>query len=229
MNHEIIITSCGRWHLLEKCITSLFDLIGKDHKITLIEDSANQSVREKIENKFGKDLNFIYNEVNIGQIRSIDKAYAQIEAPFIVKIEDDYVFKGNKNFIQDGIDVLNEREDVHFVWLRHFKNYQISHGPNYMKDLFEPSVHTTKTRVPYKMLTPLHCGDWSGFTFMPSVSRTSDYKRMFPEGYIECAKDKIGVFGEHACNTRARTQYNLRSAQLINGCCETAHIETLYK
>jgi len=228
-NYEIIITSCGRWHLVDKCLSSLFNLIGENHKITLIEDSTREDMKEKIEKKFGEKINFIFNEENIGQIKSIDKAYSQITSEYIVKIEDDYYFHGNKNFIQDSIDILKERPDLYFIWLRHFKNYQISHGLDYMKNLFESGIHKTSTGVPYKILTPSHYGDWSGFTFMTSVSRTADYKRIFPEGYAECAGDKIGVFGEKACSDRARYKYNLRSGQLMNGCCETNHIETLYK
>ena len=229
MSYEIVVTSCGRWHLLDKCLTSLFSLIGENHKVTVIEDCARKDVEKKILDKFGGKVNLIFNEENIGQIRSIDKAYSQVTSEYIVKVEDDYVFHGNKNFIQDAIDVLKERPDVFFVWLRHFPNYRISHGTDYMKNLFEPPIYKTRTGVSYKMLTPNHYGDWSGFTFMTSVSRTADYKRMFPEGYFECSKDKIGVFGEKACSDRAKYQYNLRSAQLMNGCCETNHIETLYK
>jgi hypothetical protein len=98
-----------------------------------------------------------------------------------------------------------------------------------MEMLFEPAVLQTPNKTQYKMLTPNHCGDWSGFTFMTHVERTADYRSMFPNGYFEISADKIGVLGEKACSDHAKYKFNLRSAQLINGCCETKHNETTYR
>lgn len=226
---EVVITSYNRWHLLKPCVESLLNMIGNDYKVTLIEDSAKPHMKENIEREFGNKVNFIFNEQNLGQLKSIDKAYYQVKSKYILKVEDDYVFHGNKNFMQEAIDVLENVPHVHHVWLRHLSNYMVSHGPAYDANLFEPSVLSTPNGTKYKMLTANHYGDWSGFTFMPHVERTADYHLMFPGGYFNASQGKIGVLGEKMCSDTAKYKFNLRAGQLINGCCETRHNETTYR
>jgi hypothetical protein len=129
----------------------------------------------------------------------------------------------------EAIDILENVPEVYHVWIRSFSNYAVSHDSRYMENLFEPNVLSTVNGTRYKMLTPNHYGGWSGFTFMPHIERTADYKNMFPNGYFGVSADKIGVFGEKACSDHAKYKFNLRSAQLLDGCCSTNHIETTYK
>lgn len=227
---EVVITSYNRWHLLKPCVESLFDMIGDRYKITLIEDSVSSQMKENIINTFGNKINFIFNEERVGQIRSIDKAYNQVNSKYILKVEDDYVFNGNnKNFIAECIDVLEDVPHVHHIWIRHLPNFAISHGYNYEENLFEPNVLTTKNNVPYRMLKENHYGGWSGFTFSPHVERLSDYKMMFPNGYFYISKEKIGVFGEQECSNYTKYNFKLRAAHLLNTCCETGHVESTYR
>ena len=67
----------------------------------------------------------------MGQLKSIDKAYAQVNSKYIFKVEDDYVFHGNKNFLKEAVDVLECVPHVHHVWLTHM---------NMVKQLFDKSV-----------------------------------------------------------------------------------------
>lgn len=226
---EVVITSYNRWHLLKPCVESLINLIGNDYKITLIEDSTKPHMKENILNIFGGKVNFIFNEQNIGQLKSIDTAYNQVASKYILKVEDDYVFHGNKNFLQESVDLLENVPHVHHIWIRHMNNFMVSHGPGYAANLFEPAELTTVAGTKYKMLTENHYGDWSGFTFMPHVERTADYRAMFPNGYFGASNGKIGVLGEKMCSDHAKYKFNLRAAQLVNGCCETRHNETTYR
>lgn len=226
---EAVVTSYNRWHLLQPCIESLLKVIPKDIKVTIIEDSVNSEIKEKITSTFGNRINSIFNKSNIGQIKSIDKAYAQVNSKYILKVEDDYLFSDNKEFIDESIDILESNLDVNNVYIRHRNNFLVSHGPNYEKDLFESQKLTTSKGSEFLLFNKLHCGDWCGFTFMPHIHRTDDYRRMFPAGYFAASGGHVGVLGEKFCNDHIRNNFPFRAAILYKGACETKHNETTYK
>ncbi|MDO0901333.1 glycosyltransferase, partial [Enterobacter hormaechei] len=74
---SLVITSCGRIDLLNKTIESLLDKYKFDQKI-IIEDSGKNSAIREIEKNYGDEFIVIVNEKNIGQIKSIDKAYKAV-------------------------------------------------------------------------------------------------------------------------------------------------------
>lgn len=226
---EIVITSYNRWHLLNPCLTSLLNIIGHKYKVTVIEDSTKPEMKEKILSHFGGRVNLIFNDENLGQVKSIDKAYSTVTSKYILKVEDDYFFSGNHNFIKEAIEILETNSEVNNVFVRKPANFIVSHGPNYANDLFEKPILHTASNVPYKMFNKLHCGDWCGFTFMPHIHRTEDYRKMFPQGYFAVSQAAIGVMGEKACNDHVRDNFPFRAAILVNGVCETKHNETTYK
>ena len=225
---EVVVTSYNRWHLLEPCLKTLLSTIDDSIKVTVIEDSTKEEMRKNILS-FGERVNLIFNEENIGQIKSIDKAYSTVKSKYILKVEDDYLFSHKPYFIKESIDILENNYWINNVYVRNISNFLVSHGANYMQDLFENDSFSTLNKSQFKMFKKFHCGDWIGFTFMPHVHRTSDYKKMFPNGYFEKSNNLAGVFGEKSCNDYIRNNFDFRAAILLNGVCETKHNETTYK
>lgn len=216
----VCITSYNRFNLLKQTIDSFFQLNTYPiSRFVVIEDSVNPKMYEQVTKEYGSKLDIILNETNIGQIKSIDKMYKTVDSEYIFHIEDDYLFKGNPNFIKDSMEILEERQDVHQIWLRHLDNYIVSHGPAGL-DQFEPNVLTTiNAGIKYRMLKLPHCGNWCGFSFNPGLRRLSDYKRFFPNGYAFHMKSgEKGVLSEFNCNAHAMAN-GYRAALLLNGAC----------
>ena len=224
MSVGIAITSYNRWFFLEKCLDSLFNLVGYNFPIVLVEDSCNQEIKSNIIKKYSNKLHFIFNEENQGQAKSIDIAYNWLndnhKIKYILHIEDDYLFDSNPKFIDQAIDILESRKDVKNVWLRHHEDYKLSHGPTAINQLFEPTILTTYNQTQYLELTQNHYGNWCGFSWQTSIKRMSDYLAEFPNGYDSIAKQNgvVGVHAEHKCSEHAN-KFGMRAAQLMNGCC----------
>jgi len=221
----VCVTSFDRFALLKQTIDSFMSLNTYPiERLVVIEDSTKPEMRDSIAREYGDRIDLMFNEVNLGQPHSIDKAYRTITTDYIFHAEDDYLYFGNPNFIQDSICILEERSDVHQVWLRHVENYLVSHGSEalYGEDgtrFFEDDVLFTSTGVPYRMLRLPHWGAWCGFSWNPGLRRTADYHRLFPDGYGAHARPgTIGYEAEFLCNAHAR-ENGYRAALLVNGAC----------
>lgn len=215
----VCITSYNRFELLKQTINSFLSLNTYPvSKIVVIEDSANIAMQNNIKKEFVDKIDLIFNDVNLGQIKSIDKMYSTVDTEYIFHSEDDYLYKGNANFIQDSIDILEDRKDVNQVWLRHLDNYVVSHGAAGV-DQFEPETLETPNGIKYRMLKLPHCGNWCGFSFNPGLRRLADYKNLFPNGYQEHMNPgEPGVLSEFNCNAHAMKN-GYRAALLVNGAC----------
>lgn len=215
----VCVTSYNRFDLLKQTVDSFFKLNKFPIKrFVIIEDSANKALHDRIRKEFGSKIDLIFNDKNLGQLQSIDKMYSTVNTEYIFHSEDDYKYSGNPNFIQDSIDILEERQDVKQIWLRHLNNYAVSHGAAGVKQ-FEKEVLYTKTKVPYRMLTPIHCGNWCGFSFNPGLRRLADYKKFFPKGYsFHITPGEKAVQSEYACNKHVM-KLGYRAALLVNGAC----------
>lgn len=206
----VCLTSCNRWDLLKQTINSFNYLNTYPIKKFLItEDSVKPEMKEKILHNFGDMVELIYNEVNLGPYKSIDKMYSMVETEYIFHSEDDWRFDSNPNFMTESIDVLEERKDIHQVWIR--------------KDIdwswIEPDILGTTNNAKYRMVKCPHLGGWCGFSHNPGLRRKSDYDKMFPNGFAEFIKpNEKAVHTELACNTNAMNK-GYRVATLINTSC----------
>jgi hypothetical protein len=184
-------------------------------------------MKNKILSTYGDKVHLIFNETNLGQPSSIDKAYNTVESEYIFHSEDDYQYIGNPLFIADSINILEDRKDVHQVWLRHLPNYEVSHGKEGLNQ-FEPEILHTSGNVPYRMLKLPHCGNWCGFSWNPGLRRTNDYKALFPNGYaVHVGPGEKGSLAEYRCNEHAMKN-GYRAALLLNGACNNMgqHVST---
>ena len=113
-----VLTSCGRFDLLEKTLDSFFKFNNYSiDQYLLIDDSGNKDIQNKIKLKYQDRFEFIFNEQRIGQINSIDKIYNKIKNEYIFHCEDDWEFY-RSDFIKESIELLNFDSKIINVWLR---------------------------------------------------------------------------------------------------------------
>lgn len=200
------ITSCNRWKLLEQTLDSFLKLnTFPIEKFILNEDSGDIGIVKRILDKYGDKFHIIRSPKNQGLLKSIDNLYSLVETPYIFHCEDDWLFQGNPNFIQESLQILSTREDIHQVWIRQ----------GIPKDWLE-----TEDLGGFKMVKDCHFGDWCGFSFNPGLRRLRDYKMMFPQGYNALnTHGTNSALNEHECNQVAST-FGYRAAILNNPSCQ---------
>jgi hypothetical protein len=206
--------------LLKQMVDSFCELNSYPiEEIIIIEDSGNLDMKDKITNYFGNKVKLIYNDKTLGQAKSIDKLYNCVKSDYIFHSEDDYLYEGNSNFLKDSIDILEERSDIHQIWLRYWNDYDDTHGTQFLSTILEDNELTTITGVKYKMIKSPHYG-WCGFSWNSGLRRLIDYKNMFPNGFQEHIKNnEVGSLAESLCDKIAASN-NYRAAYLVNPACK---------
>jgi glycosyltransferase involved in cell wall biosynthesis len=219
----VCITSYNRLDLLKQTIDSFIKLNTYPiERIAVIEDSANPAMRDAIIAEYGDKIDLIYNEQSIGQVLSIDKIYKTVNTQYIFHTEDDYQYIGNPNFIKESVELLEERNDIHQVWIRHLENFVCSHGSvENGSAQFEKEILQSTSGIKYRMYKQAYFDLWSGFSWNPGLRRTQDYINMFPEGYaafITPENKHSGVVIESKCSEHALKQ-GYRGVFMIDGAC----------
>jgi hypothetical protein len=113
MQVTCVLTSCGRFDLLERTLHSFFEFnTFPIKKFIIIEDSGyiNSAtiIKEMIDQlKIYKPPEFlvIENKHNIGQVKSIDWAYFHVETEYIFHMEDDWEFYA-PGFIEESALIM---------------------------------------------------------------------------------------------------------------------------
>lgn len=163
-NITLVLTSCGRLDLLQKTVESIHpEILVNTKQNILIDDSGNRSIHEQIEsNSFFSNWKKLYNEVNIGQPKSVDKAYSFVDTDYIFHCEDDWIFDYRFDFVQDSIDILKNNNNIMQVTFR--KNC--------------PQPITVINNLSIKL--PGWNGEWFGFTYNPSILKTEVVRKVQP-------------------------------------------------
>lgn len=201
----VCITSCGRYELLKQTLDSFCTL--NEYPIErwiLHEDSANLELKDQIRKEY-PFIKVVGGDRNVGLLKSIDNLYALVTTPYVFHLEDDWLFSGNKHFIQESLDILEHRNDIHQVWIR----------KDIPQDWLESYSHGF-----YRMVRSNHHGDWCGYSFNPGLRRIGDHRFMFPKGLeVHNTHQKNSALSEHACNLVA-AKYGYRAALLNNPACQ---------
>jgi glycosyltransferase involved in cell wall biosynthesis len=168
-NITVVLTSCRRQDLLVQTMDSFF--ASNDYPIKefiVIEDSNDQTVAEIARRYPDQPIKIIINGNNLGQHRSIDKAYAEVTTPYILHLEDDWLFPV-PGFIAKGIDILEHEPNCHLVQLRDDADM-----PKEVRRLDRKSIGDAR----YSMIPPATHRVWHSFTYNPTVKRLADYQRL---------------------------------------------------
>lgn len=115
----IVVTSCNRPDDLEKTLSSIASCdLESVKRIIVVEDSKNQEIGG-IVSRCLRDIPhlFLQNEQNMGQIYSVDRAYAEVDTDYIYHCEDDWVFSTSL-FIPQSRVLLDKFANIHAVMVR---------------------------------------------------------------------------------------------------------------
>lgn len=197
----LVITSCNRPNLLDKTIESFIKFNTYPiYETIIIDDSGvigcNDIVVEQYKNIL--NINNIYNEKNIGQVKSIDKAYSLVKSDWIFHCEEDWEFM-NFGFIEKSFKVFeeNSNEKIFTVWLRPH-NDTSNHPIDY--DSLNRGYFQMNKSFSYMLGNTVYT--WGGITFNPGLRRTSTCMEMHP--YFEtCNKftlNNVEYVGEYEVN-----------------------------
>jgi len=182
---SLVITTCGRTDLLERTLSS-FKLYNTYpiKKVIIIEDSGVKQDFTKVRS-IVPDAEIIENEINIGQIASIDKAYARVDTDYIFHCEEDWEFL-KSGFIEKSFEILATNPKLFTVWLRGYhdtKNHAI---------MFDEKFDLPNGDH-YYLMDGARKKHWCGFKFNPGLRRTSDCMIFHPYDKLEVRKEKNGM------------------------------------
>jgi hypothetical protein len=214
MSVSLVITSCNRPLELSKTIHSFLQFNTYPiKKFIIIDDSGKKGciddcikfIPDSIERKI------IYNEENIGQIYSIDKAYSFVDTEFIFHCEDDWEFY-DYGFIEKSMEILNKNEKVCLVWLRPYKNGVLLNNG-----------HTINMNIVdnYRIVDNNYLNMWMGFSFNPGLRRLSDYKLIGNYRKFNNEKKKYGG----SCEVELQKIYKKMNKIVVITLNETGYVK----
>jgi hypothetical protein len=199
----VVLTACNRANLLDKTLKSFVKMNTYPIKeLILIDDSGVIGCNDEVVEKYQGTLSIrsIYNTVNIGQIRSIDKAYSYVSTKYIFHCEEDWEFL-QPGFIEKSMQIFQENpnEKIYTIWLR---PHNCTSGHPILYDNSNLGYYKMKPDFSYVYERDTYT--WCGFTFNPGLRKTTDCLLFHPY-YAKCEKSvKNGkeYVGEYTLNTK---------------------------
>jgi hypothetical protein len=166
-----VLTSCGRFDLLERTLRSF--LARNTHPVArwiITEDSGDERVHDVLA-ELGPRFQVFLNREKLGQVRSVDLAYAAVETPFIFHCEDDWVFT-RSGFIEESLALLKAHPAISAVLARGIgerdrRELDLSGLDEWVRSAPSARCHA----VP-----PEAHRSWYGFSFNPGLRRTADMR-----------------------------------------------------
>lgn len=163
-----VLTSCGRFDLLEETVNSFLRAFETD-KIIVAEDSEDAAGAEAFAAKCPK-AEVRLNLPKLGQLRSIDKLYATIDTPYVVHLEDDWGFTQSLD-LDEVIAFLEARPDIAVVCIAHR-----IYDPRFSK-----GARTERHgNIDYLVWDLDAHPKWFSYSFNPSVARMSLWHEFGP-------------------------------------------------
>ena len=230
MDYSLVITSCGRFDLLRRTVASFLKFADVQPKqYILVEDSGDESVREVLA-PFNLPFEILINQPNTGQQPSIDRlhaaidrAYAQVQFPYIFHCEDDWEFF-RTGFIQESFILLNALPKACIITLRG-RDYRRALRKLPVKEI-KTNDKTTRAVVRFCQLEEACIYRRYFAYYMPGLRRLADYQKLYPLANIKSEAEvwykllKLGFTAAHleipACAHIGWEQRTMRK-KLING------------
>jgi hypothetical protein len=189
----VVVTSCGRFDLLERTLESLCEFNTYPVKeIIVIEDGRLDNLPAQLlrDNR----ARFLSTGSKIGQIRAIDRAYAEVRTEYIFHCEDDWEFFA-PGFIEKSLAILVSDPTILQVWLRALDDtnrHPVLHPTFFVGD------------IPYRLLsceyTTTEWGTWHGFTFNPGLRRTREYRLLPTFNRLDATGNSLSYEVERAAS-----------------------------
>ncbi|KTC41727.1 hypothetical protein AO265_10065 [Pseudomonas sp. ABAC61] len=185
---SVVVTSCGRFDLLKRTLET-FDRFNTApiRQVFITEDSGDKEVENCIPEHWRPHTRFFVNAPRLGQLRSIDLAYEQVQTSWVFHCEDDWDFY-REGFIEESQVLLENDPQALQVWLRSFNHDLAVHSPYIF--LNERKV---VDGIPFYVLGS-HKADWQGFSLNPGLRRKADYLLHAPYSAFSGEKDLSRVY-----------------------------------
>jgi hypothetical protein len=178
----LVVTSCNRFDLLEQTLRSFFEY--NTYEISqhiIIEDSHNLDKLRQVLGRFPRvEFTILNNDPQIGQMRSIEKAYSKVVSDYIFHCEDDWEFY-RPGFIEASFKVLDSDAKIVTVWLREqddTNNHPVE--PELFECLGDADLRYQIMMRNFRKTEASQA--WCGFTFNPGLRRLADYRLIAPMG-----------------------------------------------
>lgn len=170
----LVVTSCGRFDLLKRTLES-FDRFNSApiREVFITEDSGNEAVRDCLPPGWAAHTRFWINRPALGQLASIDAAYAAVATPYIFHCEDDWEFY-RPGFLEESKLLLEHEPQALQIWLRSLAHDLAVHSPYVSGG--DRRIHEGIAYYPVVSSKP----DWQGFSFNPGLRRLADYALAAP-------------------------------------------------
>ena len=161
----VVCTACGRPDLLERTLESFFQY--NTYPITefiVIEDSGVDGINDALQAKW-PEIKWMHNKKRVGQVKSIDRAYGEVETDYIYHLEEDWQHY-RSGFMEKSIPILESDPKILQVWIRPL------HDMNGHRTYPSPNS--------YRILSTNYKNLFHGFSWNPGLRRLSDYERIAP-------------------------------------------------
>lgn len=187
MNNKVtlVITTCNRNDLLKITLESFFKFNTYPIERTIIVDDSGVGYTldwDPVKSSIVGPYEIIINDTNIGQIASIDKAYAKVETDYIFHCEEDWEFNNSK-FIENSFNILNDNTKIFTVWLR-------AHNDTKRHRIETEHKFNLTGGDYYYLMNQYHKKMWCGFTFNPGLRRTKDCMLFHPYNNLQIRNTK---------------------------------------
>jgi hypothetical protein len=184
---SVVITSCRRFDLLRASLQTLqANLDIPPQNWIIVEDSDDERVRACV-NELGIDAKVIVNGKQLGQILSIDRAYHEVETPFVFHSEDDWEFY-RSGFIQESLAILDAFPKISMVGLRARPD---------QNPLVRAMPKRSHDGIEFFVLDPKLHPEYFSYCFNPGLRRMSDYRTVGPFAAIGPEADVSFAFKQH--------------------------------
>lgn len=186
----VTITTCNRLDLLERTISSF--LLHNTYPVAeylMTDDSGDPGVAAELDRRYGDRFKIFHNSPKVGLSKSLDILFGAASNEYIFHLEDDWFFE-RSGFIEDSLDIMINRPDIHQVWVRHTSDTPHKHNEDGSLPLWQ---------------------NWNGYSWNPGLRRKSDYLRMFPDG--------LHIYGEEFDCMQHSKNFDYKVISLINTSC----------
>lgn len=186
----LVVTSCGRFDLLKRTLDS-FDRFNTApiREVLITEDSGEAAVHGAVPEHWRAHTRVFVNRPKLGQLASIDLAYAEIQTGYIFHCEDDWAFY-RPGFIEESRLLLENDPQALQVWLRSYAHDLAVHSPY----VFLGERLLVQGIPAYQLGSRKE--DWQGFSFNPGLRRLVDYRRHAPYAQYSGEKELSRLYAQ---------------------------------
>ena len=178
---SFVLTSCGRFDLLERTIESMSPWVFGFAEKILIDDSGYQ--HEILDHLHDRGFLILSNPSQQGQHYSIDRAYSQATCPYIFHCQDDWVFDRcpDLDLSRHVLDLNPRLSLISFINLE--ERCQRRYPEDYPQRLAKLTlVHHNGSTLRYPPFSQNRNNVYWSFSYSPHLIKRTTVERFFPYG-----------------------------------------------